>query len=89
MLKFIFLFYYCGGGSIAIYYTYLNEEKDMKKVTAYYEPAHFNPTAYCNIPAYWSPCVSSLVGNCEVWPCDSEADAIALGEEMIKQGLAA
>jgi hypothetical protein len=60
----------------------------MSTVTAYYEPAHFNKTAYCNIPAYWSPCVASLVGNCEVWPCDTEIEAIEMGKEMIANGLA-
>jgi len=54
----------------------------MNNVKATYVAAHFNTAAQANIPAYWTP----AVGN-RIWPCDTEAEAVELGEELMRSGV--
>ena len=60
-------------------------------ITASFVEPHFNVNAYANTPGYWIPNVVP-VNNPQAfnatWPCDSEAEAIALGEQMVKDGIA-
>ena len=57
-------------------------------IKATYKPAHFNPRANANIPAYWTPIVWAYETSCNVWPCETKAEAIALGQQMVADGIA-
>jgi hypothetical protein len=57
-------------------------------IFAEYKPAHFNVNCNANIPAYWTPIVWPLETNCTVWPCETKDEAIALGEQMVADGIA-
>jgi hypothetical protein len=62
----------------------------MNNVKTTYVAAHFNTAAQANIPAYWTPAVfptDQHYGN-RIWPCDTEAEAVELGEELIRSGVA-
>jgi len=62
----------------------------MNDIKATYIAAHFNAAAQANIPAYWFPEVfptDKYYGN-RIWPCDTEEEAIDLGEKLIRSGVA-
>lgn len=56
-------------------------------ITVTFVPEHFNANANHVIPEYWTPNVQGL-GNCQTWPCESEQEAIELGEQLVRDGLA-
>jgi hypothetical protein len=49
-------------------------------MTAYYVEPHFNKNANAYIPGYWTPDTDSG----QIFPCDTEEEAIALAEELDK-----
>ncbi|WP_299075452.1 hypothetical protein [uncultured Paraglaciecola sp.] len=60
------------------------------EITARFVEPHFNENAYANIPGYWTPNVAPAKRSDSqgVYPCDTEKEAIDLGEQLVRDGLA-